>query len=413
MPAIIETTGLISETMDSLIDFIVKDEFLGKQFENYLIKNKIEIQKESELNDVLIGYVLDGKTEDNMRVLDYFYEKNENSDKKTLEALKKSFVSVFQIKKISKNSYDTFDLIQEKDFTLIPLVKTTSLRGVGLFDFIKARVIEIDNNFYLLEIFDLIGQYKEFFANAEAVKLILKNPETAVLNNTEKFLEIKKTAASFHSSFVECFKKDEVVVSNKEADELLNNFWLYHTGSLEKFDYKELSDNFDYSFFEIEGNENFLLCAVYGFKESEKEYDTGFYSDSTFGLFIIPFLGTLNFSLKNKKLNEDLIKYFLINDNIPPEFLRKKQEEYPVFLEFINKTTGKNFDTIEDVIEIYKDEYKAGYKFSSINVLYNSDTFSKVLGHKEEKENKTIGRNDPCPCGSGKKYKKCCLNKEG
>jgi uncharacterized protein YecA (UPF0149 family) len=20
-----------------------------------------------------------------------------------------------------------------------------------------------------------------------------------------------------------------------------------------------------------------------------------------------------------------------------------------------------------------------------------------------------IGRNDPCPCGSGKKYKKCCL----
>ncbi|MFC1571791.1 SEC-C metal-binding domain-containing protein, partial [Candidatus Margulisiibacteriota bacterium] len=23
-----------------------------------------------------------------------------------------------------------------------------------------------------------------------------------------------------------------------------------------------------------------------------------------------------------------------------------------------------------------------------------------------------VGRNDPCPCGSGKKYKKCCLLKE-
>ncbi|NLF16454.1 MAG: hypothetical protein GX595_04250 [Lentisphaerae bacterium] len=22
-----------------------------------------------------------------------------------------------------------------------------------------------------------------------------------------------------------------------------------------------------------------------------------------------------------------------------------------------------------------------------------------------------VGRNDPCPCGSGRKYKKCCLNK--
>ncbi|OHB30179.1 MAG: hypothetical protein A2X84_07115 [Desulfuromonadaceae bacterium GWC2_58_13] len=26
--------------------------------------------------------------------------------------------------------------------------------------------------------------------------------------------------------------------------------------------------------------------------------------------------------------------------------------------------------------------------------------------------NSRIGRNDPCPCGSGKKYKKCCLDHE-
>lgn len=24
---------------------------------------------------------------------------------------------------------------------------------------------------------------------------------------------------------------------------------------------------------------------------------------------------------------------------------------------------------------------------------------------------KTVGRNDPCPCGSGKKYKQCCAAK--
>ncbi|NQU26106.1 MAG: SEC-C domain-containing protein [Candidatus Nealsonbacteria bacterium] len=27
-------------------------------------------------------------------------------------------------------------------------------------------------------------------------------------------------------------------------------------------------------------------------------------------------------------------------------------------------------------------------------------------------ENERAGRNDPCPCGSGKKYKKCCLKKQ-
>jgi len=24
-----------------------------------------------------------------------------------------------------------------------------------------------------------------------------------------------------------------------------------------------------------------------------------------------------------------------------------------------------------------------------------------------------VGRNEPCPCGSGKKYKHCCMGKEG
>jgi|GEM_PF-1141869 len=27
------------------------------------------------------------------------------------------------------------------------------------------------------------------------------------------------------------------------------------------------------------------------------------------------------------------------------------------------------------------------------------------------KDDKEPGRNDPCPCGSGKKYKQCCLKK--
>ena len=31
-------------------------------------------------------------------------------------------------------------------------------------------------------------------------------------------------------------------------------------------------------------------------------------------------------------------------------------------------------------------------------------------GRTEAKQPKP-GRNDPCPCGSGKKYKKCCLGK--
>ena len=36
----------------------------------------------------------------------------------------------------------------------------------------------------------------------------------------------------------------------------------------------------------------------------------------------------------------------------------------------------------------------------------NSQQAAPVPIHRSEPK---IGRNDPCPCGSGKKYKKCCL----
>ena len=47
------------------------------------------------------------------------------------------------------------------------------------------------------------------------------------------------------------------------------------------------------------------------------------------------------------------------------------------------------------------------------NILYNNRTFGDPFMDVEMKptyrrETPKVGRNDPCPCGSGKKYKKCC-----
>ena len=37
------------------------------------------------------------------------------------------------------------------------------------------------------------------------------------------------------------------------------------------------------------------------------------------------------------------------------------------------------------------------------------DMDSLVIDQPYVRETPKVGRNDPCPCGSGKKYKKCCL----
>ena len=39
--------------------------------------------------------------------------------------------------------------------------------------------------------------------------------------------------------------------------------------------------------------------------------------------------------------------------------------------------------------------------------ITTNDSEDKVE-KKKPKRTKKVGRNDPCPCGSGKKYKQCC-----
>ena len=63
----------------------------------------------------------------------------------------------------------------------------------------------------------------------------------------------------------------------------------------------------------------------------------------------------------------------------------------------------------------YKSEYLENRLYSSATVLYCSQAFSQVFdmisAPQEESTvsaNVKIGRNEPCPCGSGKKFKNCC-----
>ena len=69
------------------------------------------------------------------------------------------------------------------------------------------------------------------------------------------------------------------------------------------------------------------------------------------------------------------------------------------------------------------DRYDKKEKKSKLGGLFKRTVDPDLLEEEEEmlantetvepiKVDKQPGRNDPCPCGSGKKYKKCCYGKE-
>lgn len=111
--------------------------------------------------------------------------------------------------------------------------------------------------------------------------------------------------------------------------------------------------------------------------------------------------------------------------------LAEKNDADPVifmgFLDGVNTSLHKELD-LESVTEdapialdldwerLYFNMLKAGAEY-----LYTLEEWEPILTEekrqeilKDYKRSKTVvkerepGRNDPCPCGSGKKYKKCC-----
>lgn len=102
-------------------------------------------------------------------------------------------------------------------------------------------------------------------------------------------------------------------------------------------------------------------------------------------------------------------------------------EEIVAFVDGINEALPEPY-TMDELTEesaislkidferLYKKmvEYKAEHLYSleQWEGIFDAETRKRLM--LEQKNSKTvikgekIGRNDPCPCGSGKKYKKCC-----
>lgn len=66
------------------------------------------------------------------------------------------------------------------------------------------------------------------------------------------------------------------------------------------------------------------------------------------------------------------------------------------------KTLMETFFEKKELVDLYKTRYK------TLRLLYKKYRSTSYQNSTVRKLN-NVGRNDPCPCGSGKKYKKCCL----
>ncbi|MBQ7563751.1 MAG: SEC-C domain-containing protein [Lachnospiraceae bacterium] len=94
-----------------------------------------------------------------------------------------------------------------------------------------------------------------------------------------------------------------------------------------------------------------------------------------------------------------------INDSLKePNPIEEMEEDTEVSLGFDKERLYKNMVAAQADWLYGLEEWDAIYDKETRDRLYKEQKRSMTIVHEGPK----IGRNDPCPCGSGKKYKKCC-----
>lgn len=325
-----------------------------------------------------------------------------------------------------KNGFSLYNLINEKTYNVISLVKMTHFRGVGVGQFVVARVFEFEEEYYLLEISSVLSANQKDDAMRYAIAKIIQTPEVVYKDNKAKEKEIQKQVKKLYKYFLDCFETSEITTTNKLTDELIGLFNDY-AETKKKPTQKEIDSKIqtldEFKFFTVSefdnSYENFLENSLGGFSSHKETYDVGIIFDEELGLSAIPFYSTFCKIFENEKYKDienydKCIEHFLLNDGISANLLKRVKEKYENFMDVINEIYQTDM-TFEELLEKYKAPYLKEKIYSSTTVLYESKTFSKTLGYIEEEESKpqidvtNVGRNNICPCGSGKKYKKCCL----
>ena len=402
--AVIEKISEINGVIKEVFEFTQKNEIVKEDFGEYLSTIGANNITENQMEKIFLPYIFERHI-NNKSILEMFYETASNKD--IAKSLIESQSSIYEIKRILKNGFELRNLINEKTYTVLSLTKMTNFRGVYSGQFIVARIFKTGDEYYVIEISSVLSHSQKDEAMRYAVMKLVQDPKNLYLDNEEKEAEIKSIVAEMYEKFIKTFNTDIILTTNKYADEIIGAF-----NDDEEIDLSDKGSNIETPRFfhvkELDNNySNFLENSLGGFSSHTETYDVAVIFDKEKGLYAIPFFETFTkifegVDVENKK---DCINYFLTNDTIPDSILERVSSKHKNFMEVINSTIEKE----------YTFEYLEHTLYSSATVLYCSNAFSQVFdiisAPKPEPAipaNVKVGRNEPCPCGSGKKFKNCC-----
>ena len=410
---VIEKINEINDVIKEIFDFTQSNETVKADFYEYLATIGAGNISLNQMEKIFLPYIFERRINEKS-ILEMF--KEEKGDNSVIASFINAQLSIFEIKKILKNGFELYNLINERTYKVLSLTKMTNFRGIYAGQFIAARIFEQNGEYYVIEISSVLSHSQKEEAYRYAVMKLVQSPELLYLDNPEKEKEIKNTIAEMYQKFIQTFNTDMILTTNKHADDIIGAF-----NEGEDVDLSDKGCDIEaYKFFhvkELDNNySNFLENSMGGFASHNETYDVAVIFDDKNGLYAIPFYKTFSQIFEDKNSVENAkacVEYFLTNDSIPNTILDRISAQHENFMSVINEIMETEL-TYDELIEKYKSNYIKNKIYSSATVLFCSNAFSEIFDFisipkaPQQVITEKVGRNEPCPCGSGKKYKNCC-----
>ena len=156
--SVIEKLAVISDTITKLMNFVITDDIVKPDFDEYLTTLSARNTDKSRLQALIIPYIFERRLT-KKTIIELFKEKNPsltNEEEEILKSLSQSFSSVFEIKRVLSNGFELYNLVNEKLYKVLSLVKMNNFRGITPGQYALCRIFTMKDEFYLLEISNVL-----------------------------------------------------------------------------------------------------------------------------------------------------------------------------------------------------------------------------------------------------------------
>jgi len=385
-------------------DDALKKAFLKASREEY--GDPLVIDSEDGFHEFTDNFVYSYRFPDNLTVIDRFLaetpELNER-EKATVLRWKDPVAGLFQVKRTLPDGFVAENLINEVEYTIKPITMPQRLEQLARPGaFFRAKIIPVNDKEHIF------SGTQEFLNTSEkeilkrVAQLQMKHPQFAFRDNEEKIRGGFELQKKDRELFVEYFGSDEVLTEGRKLPALATEFMNYRMSKNEK----PLPE---------------------GYKPPEMHFPKGLLESKDVGIIFDELSGQhylVNYGiilnvfqspdqLKIQRYKRDILTY-LEDKTISPHVLRRLLFKYPQNAEFvIRQILDRPEFSLEKDFDSLMDELKPSFRGKRIYpyILPMSPKFVKAMKpelYQKKKGEPKVGRNDPCPCGSGKKYKKCC-----